>query len=46
VRDAQTDEKAVHFLVGQVMRLTEGKADPVTTNKIVKLNLTKKIKEP
>jgi aspartyl-tRNA(Asn)/glutamyl-tRNA(Gln) amidotransferase subunit B len=46
VRDAQTEEKAVHFLVGQVMRLTKGKADPVTTNKIVRLNLNKKIKEP
>jgi aspartyl-tRNA(Asn)/glutamyl-tRNA(Gln) amidotransferase subunit B len=46
VHDAQTDEKAVHFLVGQVMRLTKGKADPVTTNRIVKLNLNKKIKEP
>jgi aspartyl-tRNA(Asn)/glutamyl-tRNA(Gln) amidotransferase subunit B len=42
VSDAQSDEKAVHFLVGQVMRLTKGRADPVTTNKIVKLNLAKR----
>ena len=42
VSDAQSDEKAVHFLVGQVMRLTKGKADPMTTNKIVKLRLAKR----
>jgi aspartyl-tRNA(Asn)/glutamyl-tRNA(Gln) amidotransferase subunit B len=39
VQDALTDEKAAHFLVGQVMRLTKGKADPETTNRVVKRKL-------
>jgi aspartyl-tRNA(Asn)/glutamyl-tRNA(Gln) amidotransferase subunit B len=41
-RDALTDEKAVHFLVGQVMRLTNGKADPEVTNDLVRRKLRKK----
>ena len=39
VQDALIDEKAAHFLVGQVMRLTKGKADPEMTNRVVKRKL-------
>lgn len=35
VEDALTNEKTVRFLVGQVMKLTKGKADPALTNKII-----------
>jgi aspartyl-tRNA(Asn)/glutamyl-tRNA(Gln) amidotransferase subunit B len=35
VNDARTDEKAVHFLIGQLMKKTRGQADPVLANKIV-----------
>ena len=41
-RDALTDEKAVHFLVGQVMRLTNGTADPEVTYDLVRRKLRKK----
>jgi len=46
VEDALLDEKAVHFLIGQLMRATEGKADPSLANQIVRdrLNLLKKKK--
>jgi len=46
VQDALTDEKAVHFLVGQVMRLTKGKADPELTNVVVKRKLAERAVEP
>ena len=36
VRDALKDEKAVRFLVGQLMRETGGKADPQLANMIIK----------
>jgi len=36
VQDALIEEKAAHYLVGQVMRATKGKADPELTNRIVK----------
>jgi aspartyl-tRNA(Asn)/glutamyl-tRNA(Gln) amidotransferase subunit B len=36
VRDALVDEKAVHFLVGQLMRATKGKADPQLANQIIR----------
>ncbi|MEM2438618.1 MAG: Asp-tRNA(Asn)/Glu-tRNA(Gln) amidotransferase subunit GatB [Candidatus Bathyarchaeia archaeon] len=36
VKDALTDEKAVHYLVGQLMKLTKGKADPAIANKIIR----------
>ncbi len=39
VQDALTDEKAVNFLVGQVMRLTEGRADPQLTNQVIRYKL-------
>ncbi|MBS7607477.1 MAG: Asp-tRNA(Asn)/Glu-tRNA(Gln) amidotransferase subunit GatB [Candidatus Bathyarchaeia archaeon] len=41
VEDALIDDKAVHYLIGQVMKLTRGKADPELTNKIVKEKLRK-----
>jgi len=43
VEDALTDEKAVHFLVGQLMKATKGKADPKLANQIIqeKLRLVK-----
>jgi aspartyl-tRNA(Asn)/glutamyl-tRNA(Gln) amidotransferase subunit B len=36
VQDALVEEKAIHYLVGQVMRATGGKADPQLTNQIVR----------
>ena len=39
VRDALFDEKAVHFLVGQLMRATKGKADPQLANQIIRERL-------
>jgi aspartyl-tRNA(Asn)/glutamyl-tRNA(Gln) amidotransferase subunit B len=36
VEDALVDEKAVHFLVGQLMKETQGKADPQLANKIIR----------
>jgi len=39
VEDALVDEKAVHFLVGQLMRTTKGKADPQLANQIIRERL-------
>jgi aspartyl-tRNA(Asn)/glutamyl-tRNA(Gln) amidotransferase subunit B len=39
VRDALTDENAIHYLVGQLMRLTSGRADPQLTNRIIKAKI-------
>jgi len=39
VKDALVDEKAVHFLVGQLMKETKGKADPQLANQIVRERL-------
>ncbi len=39
VTDAFTDEKAVHFLIGQVMRHSRGKADPALANKVMREKL-------
>jgi aspartyl-tRNA(Asn)/glutamyl-tRNA(Gln) amidotransferase subunit B len=39
VRDAQTDAKAVHYLVGQLMKKTEGRADPQLANKLIRERL-------
>jgi len=36
VEDALVNEKTIHFLIGQVMRATKGKADPVLTNEMVR----------
>jgi aspartyl-tRNA(Asn)/glutamyl-tRNA(Gln) amidotransferase subunit B len=35
VKDALADENAVHFLVGQLMRATKGKADPQLANQMI-----------
>ena len=35
VKDAFVDENAVHFLVGQLMRATKGKADPQLANQMI-----------
>ncbi|MCW4015396.1 MAG: Asp-tRNA(Asn)/Glu-tRNA(Gln) amidotransferase subunit GatB [Candidatus Bathyarchaeota archaeon] len=35
VEDALADENAVHFLVGQLMRATKGKADPQLANQLI-----------
>jgi aspartyl-tRNA(Asn)/glutamyl-tRNA(Gln) amidotransferase subunit B len=35
VQDALTDENAVHYLVGQLMRVTKGKADPQLANQMI-----------
>ena len=39
VEDALTDEKAMHFLVGQLMKATKGKADPELANEIIREKL-------
>ena len=39
VEDAFRDENAVNFLVGQLMRLTKGKADPQLTNQLIQEKL-------
>jgi len=46
VQDALVDEKAVHFLIGQLMKATHGKADPSLAGRIVneKLSSTRKSK--
>ena len=41
VRDALEDENAVHYLVGQLMRLTKGMADPVLANEIIREKIRK-----
>jgi aspartyl-tRNA(Asn)/glutamyl-tRNA(Gln) amidotransferase subunit B len=39
VKDALVDKKAVHYLVGQLMKLSKGKADPQLSNEIMKEKL-------
>ncbi|MEJ5293527.1 MAG: Asp-tRNA(Asn)/Glu-tRNA(Gln) amidotransferase subunit GatB [Candidatus Methanosuratincola sp.] len=39
VSDALSDEKAAHFLVGQVMRKTRGKGDPELVNRCIRERL-------
>jgi aspartyl-tRNA(Asn)/glutamyl-tRNA(Gln) amidotransferase subunit B len=39
VKDALTDENAVHYLVGQLMRETKGKADPRLANQMIQEKL-------
>jgi aspartyl-tRNA(Asn)/glutamyl-tRNA(Gln) amidotransferase subunit B len=46
VQDALVDERAVNYLVGQLMKLTAGRADPKLANKIVKEKLLKAKKDP
>jgi aspartyl-tRNA(Asn)/glutamyl-tRNA(Gln) amidotransferase subunit B len=39
VKDALTDENAVNFLVGQLMKATKGKADPLIANRLIREKL-------
>jgi aspartyl-tRNA(Asn)/glutamyl-tRNA(Gln) amidotransferase subunit B len=39
VKDALKDEKAIHYLIGQVMKKTAGRADPELLNKLVRKKL-------
>ena len=39
VMDAIKDEKAVRFLVGQLMKETQGKADPHLANTLIRVKL-------
>ena len=45
VQDALVDERAVNYLVGQLMKLTAGRADPKLANQIVKQKLSKAKKD-
>ncbi|MFQ6095037.1 MAG: Asp-tRNA(Asn)/Glu-tRNA(Gln) amidotransferase subunit GatB [Candidatus Bathyarchaeia archaeon] len=40
VEDALTNEKTVHYLIGQVMKATKGRADPGLANEMVSERLT------
>jgi aspartyl-tRNA(Asn)/glutamyl-tRNA(Gln) amidotransferase subunit B len=42
VQDALAEAKAIHYLVGQVMRATRGRADPELTHQIVKEKLAER----
>jgi len=35
VGDAMHDDNAVHYLIGQLMKKTNGKADPTVVNEVV-----------
>ncbi|MEM3736985.1 MAG: Asp-tRNA(Asn)/Glu-tRNA(Gln) amidotransferase subunit GatB [Candidatus Bathyarchaeia archaeon] len=39
VKDAMIDDKAVHYLVGQLMALTKGRADPEVANQVIRKKL-------
>jgi len=41
VKDALMDDKAIHYLIGQLMRITKGKADPNIANKIIREKIQK-----
>ena len=41
VNDALSDEKAVNYLIGELMRRTSGKCDPTLANEIVSSKLSK-----
>jgi len=47
VKDALVDEKATHYLIGQLMKATQGKADPVLSSRMImeRLNMLRKSKE-
>jgi len=47
VKDALVDEKAAHYLIGQLMKATQGKADPVLSSRMImeRLNRLRKGKE-
>jgi len=39
VKDAFTNEKTVHFLIGELMKATKGRADPALANELVRERL-------
>jgi aspartyl-tRNA(Asn)/glutamyl-tRNA(Gln) amidotransferase subunit B len=41
VLDASLNDEAVNYLIGQVMRKTAGKADPVLTSKLIRVKLSR-----
>ncbi|MHA2393827.1 MAG: Asp-tRNA(Asn)/Glu-tRNA(Gln) amidotransferase subunit GatB [Promethearchaeota archaeon] len=41
VKDALRDERAAHYLTGQIMKITKGRADPKITNLVIKEKLDK-----
>jgi len=45
VKDALTNEKTVHFLIGELMKATRGKADPSIANRLIRERLGQ-IKDP
>jgi len=44
VRDALQDEKAAHYLMGQLMKATQGRADPILSSRMImdRLNMLRK----
>ncbi len=44
VNDALKDDKTMHYLIGQIMKLTKGRADPELTNRIVRDKLIERKK--
>jgi len=44
VRDALRDEKAAHYLIGQLMKATQGRADPILSSRMImdRLNMLRK----
>ncbi|RJS88054.1 Asp-tRNA(Asn)/Glu-tRNA(Gln) amidotransferase subunit GatB [Candidatus Bathyarchaeota archaeon] len=47
VKDALADEKAAHYLIGQLMKATQGKADPILSSRMImkRLEMLRKSKE-
>ncbi|RLI02836.1 Asp-tRNA(Asn)/Glu-tRNA(Gln) amidotransferase GatCAB subunit B [Candidatus Bathyarchaeota archaeon] len=47
VKDALVDEKAAHYLIGQLMKATQGKADPILSSRMImeRLEMLRKSKE-
>ena len=41
VRDALVDEKAAHYLIGQLMKATQGKADPILSSRMIMERLSR-----
>jgi len=45
VKDALVDEKAAHYLIGQLMKATQGKADPILSSRMIMERLSRLRKE-
>ncbi|MBD3227164.1 MAG: Asp-tRNA(Asn)/Glu-tRNA(Gln) amidotransferase subunit GatB [Candidatus Lokiarchaeota archaeon] len=41
IEDTKTDPKAIHYLIGQVMKLSRGRCDPGILNKLIRKELKK-----